>query len=355
MVSRTTSEHITLAAVVLTAFVLFSPCRAATVRVPLDQPTIGEGIDAATLGDTVLVAPGVYTGSLNRDLAAPGLAVVSESGSELTVIDCENEGRAFSFGSHWSAHAEIAGFTIGNASPPFGEPPYIGGGMYLGGPVTVRSCVFEDCYGGTYGGGIDCYENASIIDCEFYRCISVYGGGLSIGGWSRVENCLFVDNRAYQKGGGIRAAGLTPVGGETVIEGCTLVGNTAADGGGIYCWREVANISHSVIAFNAGGGAVFCSDPEGDYVFSENIVFGNEDGDSLCGDYYQNMFADPLFCDLEWESGGRRDLTVCSNSPCLPANNDWGVQVGAFGEGCGECDSPVEGSTWGRLKALYWE
>ncbi len=327
-------------------------CGAATIRVPLDHPTIGEGLAASSLWDTVLVAQGTYTGPQNRDLAANGRVVMSESGPQVTIIDCENEGRAFSFGSHWSAPAEISGFTVRNGRAPFGDHDP-GGGMELGGEVVVRDCVFEDCYGTTYGGGISCYEYALIVDCEFNRCGSVYGGGLSMGGWSRVENCLFVDNYAYQKGGGIRAAGLTPAGGESVIEGCTLVGNTAATGGGIYCWREIAHVSHNVIAFNAGGGAVLCSDPGGDFEFSENIVYGNADGDSLCGHYYLNMFADPLFCDLGWDGGGRRDLTVCSNSPCLPSNNDWGAQVGTLGAGCGECNSPVDRSSWGRVKALY--
>ena len=50
--------------------VLFVPVIAGAVRilVPSEQPTIQEGINAASEGDTVLVAADTYTGALNRDL-----------------------------------------------------------------------------------------------------------------------------------------------------------------------------------------------------------------------------------------------------------------------------------------------
>ena len=56
----------------------------ATINVPGEQPSIQAGIGAASAGDTVLVAPGVYVE--NIDFAGKTIVVRSRGGARATII-----------------------------------------------------------------------------------------------------------------------------------------------------------------------------------------------------------------------------------------------------------------------------
>jgi hypothetical protein len=130
------------------------------------------------------------------------------------------------------------------------------------------------------------------------------------------------------------------------------VGNYADEGGSIWLDESAGAIHDCIIAFGAGGGAIGDDgtqwDPSSSTQVTRCVVHDNAGGDDLCCDVYDNVVADPRFCGFSvW------DFTLCANSPCLPENNAWSVQVGAHGQGCADCDTPVETTSWGAIKALY--
>jgi len=103
-------------------------------------------------------------------------------------------------------------------------------------------------------------------------------------------------------------------------------------------------MTRSIVAFSTSGVGIYGVDAD------HCIIYGNP-GDATPPDGdRENLDTDPLFCDL-----GSWDLTVCDDSPCLSGDpeNPWGEQIGALGSGCGSCDTVVENTTWGSIKAMY--
>lgn len=82
----------------------------ATLNVPADFPTLQAAINAASDGDTVLVAPGTYTE--NIDFLGKAITVESAQGPGSTVIDGGNQATVVSFRSGESRAALLQGFTI---------------------------------------------------------------------------------------------------------------------------------------------------------------------------------------------------------------------------------------------------
>ena len=87
-----------LVATLVTATLVVCPAWATTIHVPDDQTTIQAVIDAASMGDTVLVACGRY---YEHDIEIPsGVCLVSETGQpDCVTIDAQLQGRVFLCGS----------------------------------------------------------------------------------------------------------------------------------------------------------------------------------------------------------------------------------------------------------------
>ena len=249
------------------SILLFTPvCLARTWPVPSAEcPTIQAGIDSASVGDTVLVAAGTYTGVGNRNLDFGGtdLVLLSEDGPELTIIDCQRSGGGIYFHSGETGAAVVEGFTITNGLG-LGDP-YGGGGMYCynGSSPTVRNCTF---YGNraSRGGGMSCWNSSpTVSNCTFSQNQGADGGGMLCGHSSpTVSDCEFSENEASAGGGMCCYDSSSPT-----VSNCSFVSNSACEGGGgIFCHNSSPAVSNCNFVDNAafctflGGGGMCCYD-----------------------------------------------------------------------------------------------
>jgi hypothetical protein len=255
-----------------------------TIHVPSEESTIQQGIDAASDGDTVLVADGVYTGPGNRDIDFGGKAitVLSENGFEATIIDCENAGRGFDFHSGETLESQLEGFTVTNgysaggggircefSSPSIvdcllegNESEYIGGGICCAvSHPHITGCTISYNVADEYGGGVYCdsYSYPRFSHCRISSNEVDFGRGAGVyGGSPEFTGCEIDGNNTIGAGfsGGLEADSLT-------MTDCSITDNWGWDGyGGINCITAI--LTRCVISGNATGdgyvGGISCSE-----------------------------------------------------------------------------------------------
>ncbi|MAE69563.1 MAG: hypothetical protein CME06_03735 [Gemmatimonadetes bacterium] len=323
---------------------------AATLRVPGDQPTIQAGLDASAEGDTVLVAPGTYTGEGNRDLDFGGVdrVLLSEAGPEATVIDCQDDGRGFDFHSGETVASRVTGFTVTG-----GNAPGIEGGAAFqcmdSSSPTLTKCVVT---GNVDASGIYCSRSSPIlIDCAIEgNSGRFWGGGLFCDYYSApiVENCTIIGNAA----GGLASFHSSPI-----ITNCTITDNyDAPKGAGVYCLRGAPTLIDCTIANNSAdswGGGVVCVD--GPSTLINCTIVDNSaglDGGGLLCDFGASPHL--INCNVSgnsavWGGGGLVSYDTCSIAltNCTIVNNTGGDGGGL--RGC--CGSSVHATNtiiWGN-------
>jgi predicted outer membrane repeat protein len=222
-----------------------------------DFQTIQAAIDDANDGDTVLVAPGTYTGDGNRDIDFKGKAITvkSKDGYDTCIINCkgseEEPHRGFFFHNGEDANSILQGFTIINGYEDEG------GGIFCNtsSPLITDCLITANTALGT-GGGIHCADsNFSMIRCIIRNNVANSGGGICIGSafysdWQSSSltliNCFITGNQAIGLfGGGILCRG------KVTLSNCTVFGNRAVvEGGGIYFEIQGRKISNSILYGN---------------------------------------------------------------------------------------------------------
>jgi len=272
---------------------------ATIIHVPADQPTIQAGIDSAQNGDTVLVAPGTYTGNGNRDIDFGGKGVVlkSENDPDSTIIDCEGSAsephRGFYFHSGEDSSTVVEGFTIRNGygltDSPFPSES-VGGGIKCdssSSPKIINNTISGNS--GSAGGGIYCdlQSSPTISNNTIAGNSADWGGGISCRGYS---NATISNNTiSGNSGGGIFCWYSSPT-----IRNNTITGNSAVFyGGGIYCYYfSSPTISNNTISGNSAdrAGGIYCSGYS-NATISNNTISGNSAhmyGGGISCYYYSN-------------------------------------------------------------------
>ena len=252
---------------------LFAPltAAAATRFVPGQYLTIQQAIDDCNDGDTVIIAPGTYSGVGNRDIDFLGKAITVRSTDPndpniiaATVIDCNNAGRGFRFDGGEEPNSVLAGLTITNGYGP--DDAYIdfitwsaGGAIFCeDSSPTIMNCTITGSWA-QKGGGISCSSSSpAIIGSTISTNMAWSGGGISChnsmptltncfvignstddgcgGGMYNyrscpsLTNCVFIGNDAGYGGGAI-----CNLSGSFAINNCTITGNSADSGGGVRC------------------------------------------------------------------------------------------------------------------------
>ncbi len=208
--------------------------------------SLWRGIQAAGAGDTVRVLPGVYVGTLNRDLDFAGRLITlrSEDGPASVTLDCQHRGRAFWFHHGEDASAVVEGFTVLNG---FSNQ---GGAIFCdaSGP-TIRDCRIIGC-ASPIGGAIYCrnHSSAVITHCEI-RENSETGGVRLDNSSAQLRHCVIADNTTtLGAGGGIRCDNGYQ---QPLIENCTVAGNTSGStGGGLWCRYTNVTVRNSIFYGN---------------------------------------------------------------------------------------------------------
>ncbi|NNE46902.1 MAG: right-handed parallel beta-helix repeat-containing protein [Rhodothermales bacterium] len=160
-----------------------------TLLVPSEYATIQSAIEAASAGDEVVVAPGLYYEAV--DFLGKAITVRSSDGPLVTTIDpfkedpprCDQREPCVQFTTSEGRDSVLRGFTLTD-----------GLGFFKGG-----GCSFE-------GGGVYILQaSPTIEDCIFFEN-SHQAGGLAFSiGSPRIDGCYFEANESAVRGEGIGA------------------------------------------------------------------------------------------------------------------------------------------------------
>lgn len=212
---------------------------ASTIHVPSQYSTIQAAIDAASPGDTVFVAPGVYAENLTIDKT---IHLISEYGPQSTTIAAANADSTISMTLEAIESPTLSGFSITGGTALFG-----GGVKVYGGAPTITDNIVSGNLA-CNGGGLYLQATASLVQHNHIvengpnGCTGGRGGGIYLGaqaasGAATIRKNVIEGNLSSVVGGILVNAA-----GPAVIDSNRIVGNDTQSSTGIGS-LDVANYS----------------------------------------------------------------------------------------------------------------
>jgi hypothetical protein len=372
-----------LVVVPLGALLVVEPGWADTLHVPSEYPKIQAAVDAASDGDSLVIAPGTYQESV--EITKKDLAIVA-AGADLTYIDSPFVGVSIFYSdvqitgvdirTNGSAvtgiQADYSHLTVNNSRIHDSDGGGGGGGAIYsfrpfsldftdvaflrntgiagavsvieGGTVRFTRCLFQDNQMTRHvnGGGAMTVEalTVDIIDCDFLHNTTLPGRPSLAGaiffahpeGHMTVDRCLFARNQATDCGAVLAEYGTA------TFRNCTFADNIGTMVSALYFYSITATVERCIMSSSVAIPAIGCDGTTSVAVTCSNVWTPDP---SFCGGGKGNFSLDPLFCGMD-----RWDLQV--GSPCAPAANPSCGLIGARDVGC---VTPVGAATWGQIKS----
>jgi len=265
-----------LFSVVFILFAIPTFVYSATINIPIDFPTIQQGINAAKGQDTVLVAPGSYVECI--DFIGKAITVKSLGGASVTTIDGNFCRSVVSFKNGEGPGSVLSGFTIMNGKAMNGA-----GVFCFNSSPRISHCILKNNKASYWGGGIFAYQSAPDIRSNvIINNSGFYGGGI---GCTKGSNPIILDNiiknNVASNGGGIFCSDSTTayISNNKILKNRVFFASAGTSGGGI-SFRDsdpyILNNLFSENDANAGvGGGISCYNAKSGAVtgnvFSENL------------------------------------------------------------------------------------
>jgi len=301
------------------------------INVPTDQSTIQAGINAASNGDTVLVAKGNYNETINFNgknivVASHFLTTQDSFCIDETIIQAPVGSCVVIIENGETPEARLVGFTLtGGTGNLVGGIPH-GGGLYCNNAsptlesLRIKENVASGMTGGV-GGGIYFENSTSLVTgCWITNNESNYGGGIRCNGADiTLQNSFIQDNFAVQAAGGVMFLSCPA----PRIEGCVFTGNSSIYGGAIANNNSNLVINKTTFFHNSGlyGGSVNMEGMANTAIIN-SILWQNAQQSGTINEIYFSFGNCSLIATCSDILGGEAGITGTGNINWLDGNMD---------------------------------